>query len=98
MKELNEKQIDKSVVVAEVNKQSKFLGQITLQPGQKLYRANIATQVIEEITPDKTMVKFDTQAVAHSLNVRENCLYICAINLENAKRKFRKLMNILITG
>lgn len=76
----------------EVAKQKQFLGSLKLHKGQTCYEMNIKTGVITKA--EYSEVKIDTSgAVIKTIITKENCLYLTAINEENASRKFMQSFN-----
>ena len=78
-------------------KELKHLGQITLKPGQKVWRLNKQTNIIDEAVRQQEVIiqKDGTLKKEQRLVVdQENFLYTTAINPANADYKFMRMMGI----
>ncbi len=78
-------------------KQAKFIGSLNIHKGQKCFELNTRTGVIE-------LAKYDTQTISYQklksigsvnrkLTLNDECIYVVAINLKNAKKKFQVIIN-----
>lgn len=81
----------------EKKSQSKFVGSLMPHKGQKCFELNTRTGQIE-------LAKFETQTIEYPTNgsiskvrnklvIKMDCIYVVAINLDNAKKKFQKILN-----
>lgn len=81
----------------EKKSQAKFIGSINIKKGQKCFEMNTRNGMIE-------LAKFETQTISYPINgevakvrnkliVKMDCIYVVAINLLNAKKKFQKILN-----
>jgi hypothetical protein len=105
MKELEQKRKDEIKIVSEkqIEKQLKFIGNMFVRPNQKCYEYNTITKELNiakiecKINPFATGRKIDIykgcttgeSKYEQSVIINENCKYVIAINLKNAKRKFK---------
>lgn len=94
---------DKLSVGIEMNIQSSkknSVGSFNLQKGEKVFELNLETNEISLAKYRSSSLQFPTQKGAVSnirkeLVLNQNCFYEKAINLQNAKRKFQKRLNIM---
>lgn len=81
----------------EKKSQAKFIGSLLPQKGQRCFELNTQTGQIE-------LAKFEIQTINYPINgsvagvrnkliLKGNCIYVVAINLVNAKKKFQKILN-----
>lgn len=72
----------------------KFIGSMLLIPGMKIFQFNLKTREVKEtiINRKNTAVSLITGASAGNAKAQFNpdCIYLQALNLKNAKRKFQK--------
>jgi hypothetical protein len=69
-------------------------GQIIPKKGQLVYEIEIASMQIKEAEYERTTVAlFGAEIPPRKLIMREGCIYIPAINKNNALRKFKKDVN-----
>mgnify|MGYP003387099222 CR=1 FL=1 len=97
MKELESKDnLNKSQIVAEnsINKQEVYLGSIRRFKGQKTFEMNLNTGEIKETVFEKAALDINNKRVQFKINQKPNYLYCNALNLKNAERKFKKMLNI----
>jgi hypothetical protein len=88
---ISEKESIQTVSQAEQKKKVEHVGRIKLYKGQKLYELDLKQKLI--FIPTMTEEAVDiTGAVRKKYVVREGCLYVTAINLKNAERKFIKML------
>lgn len=103
MKELENKRKDEIKIVSEmkIEKQLKFIGNTFVRPNQKCYEYNEVDKTIKlaemevKINPFASGKKIDLYSgsvvgesvVEQKIITKENCRYVVAINLKNAKRK-----------
>lgn len=101
MKELSPIVTVKTEQVRPDKREYKFLGTLRRGDGHTIYEYNIVT---EEIKPSMfaissynywSVLKGD-YSIRRRINVRENCLYLSALNVENAERKFKDVLHNLI--
>lgn len=102
MKELEKKNNDLEIV-NQVNKQqekqTKHVGTIYPHGGHKCFEWNLDTGEIKEAEYNQEAVSFmDAKRGIKSINrkviVKENCKYLTALNLKNAKKHFFKQYNL----
>lgn len=76
----------------------KFIGRIRIHPGQKLYEFNTETREINEVklTGEVQVDRFGKPVKRLKAHNNPKCIYVTAINMKNAKRKFIKLITNLI--
>jgi len=80
---------------AEQKQEYKFHGSVKLHKGCKLYSFNTETLMLEEVKIERKVALSvtDKKPVKQSrVNFNPKCLYLQAINIENAKRKVLKLI------
>ena len=95
MKELlQEKLIDEQKEVREIKKSLVHVGKMVKQPGQKVWELNLTTQEFKEADIE-TVASLDGK-VAKKIIMKQYCIYNCAINAKNARKKFFKQINQLI--
>lgn len=102
MKELDQhkKRGDKTVIVKQTQKEYQLLleGTIVPYPGQKVFSINKETNEIKEADYFQEAINFTDAAkgvisAKCKLVTEENCIYIPALNPENALKKFLKSQN-----
>jgi len=105
MKQLGVKVVDEKtptefVKKAEQKKQQKHIGSIRLRKGLTLFQMSIETGRISKVEFDETVVKPDfdkgTRKVSHKVTYDPKMLYVQALNMKNAKKKFTKLAKQII--
>lgn len=78
-------------------KQAKFIGSVSLHKGQKCFELNTRTGVIELAQYDKQTISYPASgkvaSVHRKLIADSECIYVVAINLKNAKKKFQVIIN-----
>lgn len=79
----------------QIEKQKLFLGKLKRHPGQTVYELNVETGKISPVVFDQTKILLNGE-VHHEIIHKEDSLYTVAINVENAKRKFRKQIENLL--
>jgi len=79
----------------EVKKQVQFVGKLTPQRGQQVWEVDGATGSIMKVEPETIGVELANGHPVRKLIMKPGYLYCCAINRENAKRKFMKMINAL---
>ena len=102
MKELEQKQKQPMQVVAEQDQRKQnFVGSYIKRPGHKVFEFNVETGAIQlaELVPVKRIDYVEVsknhkvpQNKRLKLVMKENCHYITALNLINAKKKFGKMV------
>ena len=111
MKEIQNAKKDDIKIVSEkqIEKQLKHAGQALIRPNQKCYELNLMTNEIVLATIDVKLNPFATGKKLDLLNgvvngeskftqnivTKENCIYVNAINLKNASRKFTQAIQEL---
>lgn len=106
MRELNNKTKDEVKIVAskQIEKQLKYQNSFIVKPNQKVYELNPDTnditlaQIEVVLNPFATGKKIDLyegtttgeNKIEQRIVKKPNCLYVPAINLKNAQRKFVK--------
>lgn len=92
---LDQQIFDPEKVVIESQKEQKkglkHIGKLRLQPGQKVYELNTVTQMIHVVDLSEAVVDIKG-AIHRKVVLKENCLYVPAINLKNAEKKFIKML------
>jgi hypothetical protein len=96
MKELEhyEKVNEEIQVVKPIKKELKLLGTIKPQKGHKCFEYNLKTNEVSEATyteSEITILSSSMFAPKRKINVKEDCIYITALNKENAWKKINKL-------
>lgn len=81
--------------VKPIKKEHKFMGSMKPQPGHTLFEINLITGVIVKAIFERKDISFEEAKtknyVAKSKVVmKENCVYISALNEKNAMKKFIK--------
>lgn len=79
----------------EVKKQLAFIGRKVPGDGHKCYELNLETLIMSEIEPIKTDANFNEAkkgklSGSRKINIKENCIYVTALNEKNAIKKFNK--------
>jgi len=80
---------------AEQKQEYKFHGSIKLYKGCKLYSFNTETLMLEEVKIERKAalsIRDKKPVKQNRVNFNPKCLYLQAINIENAKRKVLKLI------
>lgn len=96
MKELEkQKKVEtKTEVVAKKKKEVEYFltGSLKTQKGHKVWELEIETSIIKEAQYKKDTVALDmfTTTPQNKMILRKGCVYIPALNSENARRKFDK--------
>lgn len=83
----------KIIKQVEVKKQKNYLASFKLQKGHTLFEINTKTGFIyyaEYQDKDVIIGKDNTLSKRKSVIVKEDCIYIGALNVENVKKKLRK--------
>lgn len=99
MKELQSHNQDKVKIIkqAEVKHQQKFLGSMRAIPGLTLFQMDMSTGKITEAQYDEMII--DAKGAKHrKLKFDGKCMYVQALNLSNAKRKFTKRAKQIINN
>lgn len=73
-----------------IQKQKELLGSLHPHKGHKCFEINTITQEVEEVTYKDIVYEFN-RGVRKEINVKENHVYITALNRENAIKKYNKL-------
>jgi hypothetical protein len=73
----------------DMRKHAKHLGRVRLQKGQTLFEVNLQTRQVQPATYDEVAADLNG-SVVKKVFVKDHCVYIPAINKENACRKFLK--------
>jgi hypothetical protein len=82
----------------EQEKKLHYHGSFRLQRGQKVWECDVKAQEIREAEYEKSPVHFALAAkgapavMRHKLIMREGCLYVPAINVATARKKFLKML------
>ena len=93
--DLNEKPRQAVTRKAEQKQEYKFHGSIKMNKGCKLYSFNTETLMLEEVKIERKVAvnAIDKKPVKQNrVNFNPKCLYLQAINIQNAKRKVLKLI------
>ena len=82
---------DRQVQEKQIPDKSLHLGAKKLKKGLKIWELNLAKLEVYEAKIEETeVVMFGGKAVPkRKLVMQKNCIYVDALNLENAKRKFK---------
>lgn len=72
------------------NYQLNNLGSLLLKNGMKIFEINIKEKTIEDAQYDDEVYKVFEKTTNRKIIVKENCVYITAINKKNAVRKFKQ--------
>lgn len=82
-------------VVKPIKKELKLLGSLKPQKGHKCFEINLNTNEISEATyVESEIVVLTSNAdykINRKVNVKQDCIYITALNKENAIKKLNKL-------
>lgn len=82
----------KTEITKQVIKQKRWVGKLEPKPGQFTWELDLVTSEIKHAVIDE--VRHDLRGKAHKrIFIKENSLYCCAINRENAEKHFKKLIN-----
>jgi hypothetical protein len=100
MKELQDIAPDKTEVQAPIKKELKLLGTLKPHPGHTCFQLDIKTGEITIAKFAQTSIDY-TQSdknspVRRKLITQDGCLYVTALNIKNAKKRFEKMINHLI--
>lgn len=86
-------------IVEEVKKHKKPIFQFKHHNGLKVYELDLKTGEIFEAEFEEGAIKFETfnginidPGLVKKVITKENCIYVQAINVKNAKRKFTKMI------
>lgn len=99
MKELNNQTIDKIEIQAEQQqrKEIKLIGQLKKIAGLTLFEYNTTTKEVKPATYSKVDYKLESLSekpeemqVNYKVLIREECMYIQALNKKNALKKINK--------
>lgn len=74
------------------NKEKKLVASIRLRPGLKLFSYNVENGEIKEVEFSQTVFSVEKNNVSRKVKYEENKLYVQALNLKNAKKKFKKTL------
>lgn len=79
----------------EVKRTKKHMGRLVPGDGHKLYELNLSTMLMCEVVPEKkdasyTKAHKGENAGGKKLDMKENCIYTCALNEKNAIKHFNK--------
>lgn len=89
------------VAQAEAQKKSNYLGSIRPHRGHKCFELNIKTGDVNEASYEQIKAKYTTAksiGIVRKIIVKEDCLYISALNKKNAIRKLMKRIDMGRTG
>jgi hypothetical protein len=89
------------VAQAEAQKKSNYLGSIRQQNGHKCFEINTKTGEVNEANYEQIKAKYTTAksiGIVRKIIVKEDCLYITALNKKNAIRKLMKRIDMGRTG
>ena len=109
MKEVEEHKIDKTEVVnqRQIEKQKKLVSKLKPKPGQTVYELNCKSGVVQpatfknervQLVARRNLFTFKKQLVQKRVKVidfKPGFLYVCALNEENAAKKFMKALQKL---
>lgn len=93
MKELEEQVKIEASVEKQVKKEEKFLGSMKLSPGHKCWELDLNTLHIKEAEYKKIAINFAAAQKGEisrmrKLLTKESCIYVTALNMKNARKKF----------
>lgn len=92
MKELEKyEKVNKEVVIP-IKSEMKLLGTLKPQKGHKCFEINTITQDINEAKFYEDIVSMFSSSYERKkkLRIKENCIYITALNKTNALKKYRE--------
>lgn len=97
MKELSNIEPDKLKVTDErpVKKESRFLGSMRSYNGHKIWQLELATTAITEVEFDSINYKLKG-GTQKNIITKKGFLYCSALNIENAEKKFKKMITKMI--
>lgn len=98
--EFNPKKKDKLSVGTSLMQQAsrkELIGRVALQRGQKMFELNTVTGVIKLAEFKESTIEFPTAHneanIRRELKPNPNCIYRVALNMPNAKKKFKKYID-----
>lgn len=74
-------------------RKARFIGSLNLKKGQKVFELNTITGIISLAEYDESTINYIDKKIRKKLFAKENCIYVVAINLINAKKKFSATIN-----
>lgn len=88
-------------IVSELRKEKKFLGTINPKPGHAVWEFDMINRAVNEAKYEETVAVFPIQKVRRTglkrkLLMKEGCMYVSALNKENAIKKFNRWSNKLM--
>lgn len=75
----------------EAKKELKFIGQVKMERGQKFYQLDMQSKMITVANVDAVIDIHGN--LKRKIVTKDECLYVPAINLKNAERKFIKMLS-----
>lgn len=87
--QLNLKEDIQIVGQKEIEKKTKFIGSMKKIPGHTLFEFNLETLMLgrAEVKQEAAITGNGGHKVTTRVDQKENCIYIQALNLKNARRK-----------
>ena len=95
MKELEKYEKVNEEIVKPIKKELKLLGTLKPQKGHKCFEINLSTNDVTEATfydSEITILSSSMYSPKRKIKIKENCIYITALNKENAIKKFNKMI------
>jgi uncharacterized protein (UPF0216 family) len=90
MKELEQKSQIQKEIQKPVSYEKKIITSLRKIKGLSLYELNLKTNEVKKVeTKTKAKVVGDTYKLKEEVVYNSDCIYIQALNLKNAKRKFK---------
>jgi hypothetical protein len=80
--------------VAPIRKQSELLGKMRFHRGHKCYEINTVTDEVAEHVFKGDDIRYNLilgKVVTRKIDMKKDCIYITALNKENAMKKYKKL-------
>lgn len=100
MRELEPKIVDpKEIEAVKPIKREKLVVTLRPKPGQKVWEFDLKTRIIQLATFEETNANFVNASkgdfsIRRKVLMRDGCIYTCAINAENADKKFFKMLGL----
>jgi len=73
----------------ETYKENSFLGSMHPKPGQSVFKYQ--DRKVQKLTDKDYEITFDITGKKKKLIIQKGCMYVIALNENNAKRKFAKM-------
>ena len=98
MKELEQYEKVSEEIVIPIKKETKLLGTIKPHRGHKCFEINTLTGEVTDAAYTEESITIMTSSKytpKRKINVKENCIYITALNKKNAIKRFNTLKTLL---